>query len=196
MDREAWRVIVHRIAKSQTWLSDFHFLSHKKTLEIWFMALILLVTERHPCLNNTYIPLFFPLLCVLSVSLFLFHILLTLPSCLHPESSQRRFCWPTCVFSTNTGKVPLSLHRGWIKGEVKWKFYLCTNSSVTKDFKQVFAFVIFIYPHKYETQTSYLHTHTHLTGSYEKKPCLASKWSLRDQGITDVWLMFDQLEEL
>ena len=54
----AWRALVHRIAKNQTWLSDFHFLSHKKTPEIWFMALILLMTERHPCLNNTYIPLY------------------------------------------------------------------------------------------------------------------------------------------
>ena len=25
MDREAWRAAVHRVAKSQTWLSDFHF---------------------------------------------------------------------------------------------------------------------------------------------------------------------------
>ena len=37
---------------------DCHFLSHKKTLEIWFMALILLVTERHPSLNNAYILLY------------------------------------------------------------------------------------------------------------------------------------------
>ena len=112
------------------------------------MALILLVTERHPSLNNAYILLY--------------------------------------------SFLPF----GFTLWEFKWKFYLYTNSSVTKDFKQVFAFVIFIYPRKYETQTSYLHTHTHRPGSYEKKPCLASKWSVRDQGIPDVWLINDQLEEL
>ena len=146
MDRGAWRALVHRIAKNQTWLSDFHFLSHKKTPEIWFMALILLMTERHPCLNNTYI------LSILSSLL--------------------------CTFCFTL----------W---EFKWKFYLCTNFSVTKDLKQDFVFVIFIYLSKYETQTSYVHVQTHLTGSYEKKPCLAYKWSLRDQGITDVWLIND-----
>ena len=28
MDRGAWQAIVHRVAKSQTQLSDFHFTSH------------------------------------------------------------------------------------------------------------------------------------------------------------------------
>ena len=51
MDRGTWQAVVHGVAKSQTWLSDFHFHPHISVnclpwATFWFMALGILRTVK------------------------------------------------------------------------------------------------------------------------------------------------------
>ena len=42
MDGGAWQVTVHRVAKSQTQLSDFHFTSHKNSILFSFLIITII----------------------------------------------------------------------------------------------------------------------------------------------------------
>ena len=48
MDREAWHVVIHGVAKSRTWLSDWTELNWTKWLNIWFFFLSILIS---PCFH-------------------------------------------------------------------------------------------------------------------------------------------------